>query len=76
MATTVDELKELMLEIGMEKALVDALDATQPLAKQGVDSVDCPSFALAVEAKYGVKLSDSDSMRLKSINDFVAFVNA
>ena len=75
MATTISELKELMLQIGMDKTLVEGLNATEPLAQQGVDSVDFPSFALAVEAKYGVKVSDADSMRLKSINDYVAFVN-
>ena len=74
MATTAKELKELMLQIGMDKALVEGLDTTQPLAKQEVDSVDYPSFSLAVEEKYGVKISEADSMRLKSINDFVAFV--
>ncbi len=75
MAATVEDLKGLMLEIGMEKELVESLDAATPLAAQGVDSVDCPAFAVALEGKYGVKVSDRDATQLKTINDFAAFVN-
>lgn len=75
MAATVKDLKELMLQIGMDKDLVEGLDAAEPLTKQGVDSVDCPAFAMTLEKKYGIKISDTDSIQLKTINDFVAFVN-
>ena len=75
MAATVEELKDLMLGIGMEKELVEGLNAATPLTTQGVDSVDCPAFAVALEGKYGVKFSDADATRIKTINDFVAFVN-
>ena len=75
MAATVTEMRELMLQIGMDKELVAGLDPAAPLAGQGVDSVDCPAFAVALEKKYSVTVSDTDSLQLKSINDFVAFVN-
>ena len=75
MAATAGDLKELMMQIGMDKKLADGLDPALPLAGQGVDSVDCPAFAVALEAKYNVKISDTDSMKLRTINDFVAFVN-
>lgn len=75
MAATVAEMKELMLQIGMDKELVDGLDPAAPLAGQGVDSVDCPAFAVALETKYNVKISDTDSMQIRTINDFVAYVN-
>ena len=74
MAVTVQEIKELMLQIGMDKELVAGLDPAVPLAGQGVDSVDCPAFAVALEGKYTVTISDSDSMQLRTINDFIAFV--
>ncbi len=74
MAATVQEMKELMLQIGMDKELVAGLDPAVPLAGQGVDSVDCPAFAVALEGKYKVTISDSDSMQLRTINDFIAFV--
>jgi acyl carrier protein len=63
-----------MLQIGMDKALVAELDPGSPLATQGVDSVDCPAFAVALEGKYHLTISDSDSLRLKTLNDFIAFV--
>jgi acyl carrier protein len=75
MAATVEELKDLMLQIGMDKGFVEGLKAEEPLALQGVDSVDCPAFAVALEGKYDVRISDTDSMRIKTINDFVAYVN-
>lgn len=75
MAATAVEMRELMLQIGMDKELVAGLDPATPLAGQGVDSVDCPAFAVALEKKYNVKVSDTDSLQLKTINDFVAFVN-
>lgn len=75
MAATVTEMKELMLKIGMEPELVEGLDPALPLSTQGVDSVDCPAFAVALEEKYDVKLTDTDSLRIKTINDFVDFVN-
>ncbi len=75
MAATVTEMKELMLTIGLEQELVEGLDPALPLSGQGVDSVDCPAFAVALEEKYDVKLTDTDSLRIKTINDFVDFVN-
>lgn len=75
MPANVSEMKELMLQIGMPKELVAGLDPTAPLAEQGVDSVDCPAFAVALEGKYRVTISDSDSLRLRTVNDFIAFVN-
>ena len=74
MAATIAELKELMLQIGMDKELVAEIAPDSPLATQGVDSVDCPAFAVALEGKYNLTISDSDSLRLKTLNDFIAFV--
>ena len=75
MTTTVEDLKELMLGIGIDRETVDSLDPTDLLATQGFDSVDYPAFAVALEARYNVTISDSDSLKLKTLNDFVAFVS-
>jgi acyl carrier protein len=75
MRATVAELKELMLQIGMDKELVAGLDPAVPLTKQGVDSIDCPAFAIALEGKYNVKITDTDSMQIRTIDGFVDFVN-
>ena len=75
MSATLDELKGLMLSVGMDEALVHGIDATRPLTQQGMDSVDYPAFALALEERYGQTISDADSLRLKTLDDFLAFVN-
>ncbi len=75
MSATLDELKGLMLSVGMDEALVQGIDAARPLTQQGMDSVDYPAFALALEERYGQTISDADSLRLKTLDDFLAFVN-
>ena len=73
---TINELKELMLKIGMDGDLIAGLEPAEALSLQGVDSVDCPAFAVAVEERYGVKLSDADSLKLKTLNDFAQYISA
>jgi acyl carrier protein len=73
---TINELKELMLSIGMDRDIVAGVDPAAALSLQGLDSVDCPAFAVAVEERYGVKMSDADSLKLKTLNDFEKYVTA
>jgi acyl carrier protein len=73
---TINELKELMLNIGINKDIVTAVNPAEALSLQGVDSVDCPAFAVAVEEKFGVTLSDADSLKLKTLNDFEKYITA
>ena len=48
--TLIDELKQLMLEVGVEPAVVEQLDPSRQLSRQGVDSLDGPAFIMAVGA--------------------------
>ena len=73
MSVTIAALKELMLAIGLDAELVRQLDPARPLIQQGVDSVDYPGFILAFEEACGVEVSDADSLRLKTLNDFMNF---
>ena len=75
MSPTLDELKGIMLSVGMEEKLVQNVDPARALTQQGMDSIDYPAFALALEERYGRAISDADSLRLKTLNDFLAFVN-
>jgi acyl carrier protein len=72
----INELKEMMLNIGVDRELVSRVDPSKPLTLQGVDSVDCPAFAVAVEKKYGVKIPDSESLKLKTLKDFENYINS
>ena len=76
MSVTISALKELMVATGLDAALVSQLDPVKPLIQQGVDSVDYPAFILAFEDACGVQVSDADSLRLKTLNDFMNFVAA
>ena len=76
MSVTISALKELMLATGLDAALVSQLDPVKPLIQQGVDSVDYPGFILAFEEAFGIAISDAESLRLKTLNDFVNFAAA
>ncbi|MBS1227692.1 MAG: phosphopantetheine-binding protein [Proteobacteria bacterium] len=76
MTVTIFALKELMLATGLDAELVSRIDPARPLIQQGVDSVDYPGFILAFEEACGVKVSDADSLRLKTLDDFLNFAAA
>lgn len=68
----IEELKQLMLEVGVEPAVVEQLDPSRLMAQQGVDSLDGPAFVMAVEQRYGINISDADALRLKTLEDFAS----
>ncbi len=65
----------LMDEIGIEREIIDAIDPDAPLLTQGIDSIDFPALAIAVEKKFGVDISDTSAAKLRTLNDFVRFIN-
>ncbi len=73
MIVTVSALQELMVANGLDADLVSRIDPARPLIQQGVDSVDYPGFIVAFEETFGVRISDAESLRLKTLNDFVNF---
>lgn len=75
MAITAADLLALMREVGIEENIIAKLDFSKPLYHQGLDSIDFPIIAAATEKKYNIDLSDADATDLKTVNDFVAFVN-
>lgn len=72
----INELKELLLGIGVEAEVVNTVTPTAALSQSNFDSLDWPAFIVAVETRYGVKISDIDSLRLKTLNDFIQFIEA
>ncbi|OQX12303.1 MAG: hypothetical protein BWK76_17840, partial [Desulfobulbaceae bacterium A2] len=71
MTTTTRDLQELMQGAGIDPALALAIVPDRPLLDQGIDSVDFPAIAVAVEKKYGVNMADADAAKLKTLNDLV-----
>jgi acyl carrier protein len=75
MAVTAADIIGIMKEVGVDAQIIGKLKNDVPLLKQGLDSIDLPAIAAATEKKYHIDLSDADATILKTINDFVAYVN-
>jgi acyl carrier protein len=76
MAIKAADVIALMKEAGIDAEIIAKLKNDVPLFSQGIDSIDLPVVAVAAEKKFKVDLSDANAEQLKTINDFVAFVNA
>lgn len=75
MKVTGADIIALMLEAGLNPDVVNNLKFDKPVVDQGIDSMDLPITAVAMENKFGIDLSDIDAVELRTINDFVGFVN-
>ena len=76
MAIQAADVIALMKETGIDEEIIAKLKYDVPLFSQGIDSIDLPAVAVAAEKRYKVDLSDANAEKLKTINDFVTFVNA
>ncbi|MDQ7836126.1 MAG: acyl carrier protein [Humidesulfovibrio sp.] len=69
------DLKALLEEVGVKPEVARAVDPSGPLLRQGLDSVDFPSFCALLEERYGLRLDDEAALKLRTLNDFAAAVN-
>lgn len=69
-------LRALLVEAGVAPAVAEAVRPDVPLLRQGVDSMDFPAFCLAVENRFGLTLDESDSLSLRTLDDFAAYLRA
>jgi acyl carrier protein len=53
------------------------LDPLEPLSEQGLDSLDIMSILLAIEERFGIKISeeDIDQGKLSSIKGIISYIN-
>ena len=75
MVATGNDIIAIMKEAGIDPVVVGQLKFDVPLLKQGLDSIDLPVIAVATEKKYSIDLSDADATKLRTINEFVIYVN-
>lgn len=75
MAATANDIIAIMKAAGIASEIVGQIKFDVPLLKQGLDSIDLPVIAVATEKKYNIDLSDADATHLRTINDFVVYVN-
>jgi acyl carrier protein len=76
MAVTIEELRALLAEAGVKPELADTLDASAPLLRQGVDSMDFPAFCALLEERFGCSLDDAAALRLRTLEDFSGYLKA
>ncbi len=74
MTVSIDDLRTLLVEAGVKPELARKLDASAPLLRQGVDSMDFPSFCALIEERLGVSLDDELALSLKTLEDFARFL--
>jgi acyl carrier protein len=74
MKLTAREIKEAMNipQVGID---TKSLQDDRALAEQGVDSLDMMNMMLAIEEKFGGKVSDAEIADLHTINDILLFLN-
>ena len=75
MKTTTVDMLEVFKQAGIQQKVIDQLKPDAPLLLQGLDSMDLPAIAAATEQRFKIDLSDADGKDLKTINDYVRFVN-
>lgn len=76
MTVTGMDLVELLRLAGVEDSVVAAVRPDAPLLRQGLDSVDFPSFVAALEERYGCAIPDETAWKQRTLDDFAALLNA
>lgn len=69
------ELVELLRLAGVEESVVAAMRPDEPLLRQGLDSVDLPSFIATIEEHYGLEIPEDTAWNLRTLDDFAVFLN-
>jgi len=74
MEMSIDNLRELLEEAGVRPELAKSLDPAAPMLRQGIDSIDFPTFCALLEERCGVSLDDATALSLRTLNDFALFL--
>jgi acyl carrier protein len=75
MPVTVDDVKKVFAP-AVSAAVLDAMDPSKPLVGQGVDSLALTLLAVGVQKHFGVAIGPEQGVKLKTLDDVVAFLNA
>jgi len=75
MSITGSELTDLLRLAGIDEAIIAGVKPDAPLLLQGLDSVDFPTFIVAVEDRFAVSISEDAAWQLRSLDDFAELIN-
>jgi len=71
---TIDKLKEIVVASGL-KADKSEIDAEKSFAENGIDSLDTMTLLLNIEDAIGVKFSEEEVEKIKSLSSVVDILN-
>ncbi len=69
-----EELKKVILSIGIDRQVVDTINPEWPLVGHVLDSLAYTDFVEAVESRFGFRMLDRYSLRVTSLNEFAGLV--
>jgi acyl carrier protein len=69
-----EELKKVILSIGIDKQVVDTINPEWPLSGHVLDSLAYTEFVEALESHFGIRMLDRYSLRVTSLNEFAGLV--
>ena len=75
MSITGSDLTDLLRLAGIDEAIIAGVKPDVPLLLQGLDSVDFPTFIVAVEDRFAVSISEDAAWQLRSLDDFAELIN-
>ncbi|MDD2338160.1 MAG: alpha/beta fold hydrolase [Geobacteraceae bacterium] len=75
-APMIDQLRELIVQVGGNAQTVHELDPEQAVAHNALDSFGFTAFIVAIEERFAIRVSDKSSVKLRSLNDFAGYVEA
>jgi 3-oxoadipate enol-lactonase len=75
-AAVIDQLRELIEQVGGNAQTVRELEPDQAVAHNALDSFGFTAFIVAIEERFAIRVSDKSSVKLRSLNDFAGYVEA
>ncbi len=75
-APVIDQLRELVVQAGGNAQTARELEPDRAVAHNALDSLGFTAFIAAIEERFGIRVSDRSSVKLRSLQDFAGYVDA
>ncbi|MEZ4599248.1 MAG: alpha/beta fold hydrolase [Syntrophotaleaceae bacterium] len=75
-ATMIDQLRELVVQVGGNAQTALELEPDQAVAHNALDSLGFTAFIAALEEHFAIRVGDKSSVKLRSLKDFAQYVEA
>lgn len=73
-ASMIDQLRELVVQVGGNAQTARELEPDRAVAHNALDSLGFTAFIAAIEERFGIRVSDKSSVKLRSLKDFAEYV--